>query len=399
MKRLNILLMLLSLMVGGCKDGNRSSNESDTFFIVDVKNSYPSKELILQDFMDVEYIPLETSEEFLTSAHIQAITKDFILLKENNRVSSGKISFFDRNGKGLRAFDRKGQSGEEYTNALGVVVDDENNEIFVNSHLSSKILVYDLSGNFKRSFNHKENAFYNQMEEFDQGHLICHDGSFSLVKPEEKKNCFMIVSKEDGSIKEISIPYKEKKLTVLAKKTDTGNMIYSIYNKKQIPYQDSWLLMEPSADTIYRYSQDQTMKPFIVRSPSVQLMDPEVFLYPGVLSDRYYFMQTVKNEFDFEKGTGFSVTELVYDRQEGAIFECLVFNGDFIRKIPMSLVYQVPIAPIIINNDEIAFLTRLEAPDLMEAYGAGKLRGKLKEIAAGLDEESNPVIMLAKYKK
>lgn len=29
----------------------------------------------------------------------------------------------------------------------------------------------------------------------------------------------------------------------------------------------------------------------------------------------------------------------------------------------------------------------------------GKLKGKLKEIASHLDEESNPVIMLAKYKK
>jgi hypothetical protein len=35
----------------------------------------------------------------------------------------------------------------------------------------------------------------------------------------------------------------------------------------------------------------------------------------------------------------------------------------------------------------------------MEAYKEGKLKGKLKEIAAGLKEDDNPVIMIAKNKK
>ena len=63
------------------------------------------------------------------------------------------------------------------------------------------------------------------------------------------------------------------------------------------------------------------------------------------------------------------------------------------------MVYEVPIPPVIVNNDGIAFMTRLDAADLVEAYKKGQLKGKLKEIAATLDEESNAVIMLAKYKK
>ena len=35
----------------------------------------------------------------------------------------------------------------------------------------------------------------------------------------------------------------------------------------------------------------------------------------------------------------------------------------------------------------------------LSRHERGELNGKLKEIAATLDEESNPVIMLAKYKK
>jgi hypothetical protein len=126
-------------------------------------------------------------------------------------------------------------------------------------------------------------------------------------------------------------------------------------------------------------------------------MEPEVFLFPGVLTDRYYFMQTIKKEFNFATNTGLPRTDLMYDKQEKAIFECAVYNGDFTDKKPMSLVYEYPMFTF--ANSEIAFIKRLEAGDLIDAYKEGKLNGKLKEIAAGLDEDSNAVIMLAKYRE
>lgn len=65
----------------------------------------------------------------------------------------------------------------------------------------------------------------------------------------------------------------------------------------------------------------------------------------------------------------------------------------------MNLVYEFPIPLVIINRDKIAFMTKLEASDLLEAYEGGKLRGPLKEIAANLKEDDNPVIMIARYKE
>jgi hypothetical protein len=96
-------------------------------------------------------------------------------------------------------------------------------------------------------------------------------------------------------------------------------------------------------------------------------------------------------------GTSYPRTDLVYDRQEKAIYEYAVYNDDFTNKKPVNMVFR---DITLINNNEIAFMQRLEAYELVEAYGKGELKeGKLKEIAATLDEESNPVIMLAKYKK
>ena len=69
--------------------------------------------------------------------------------------------------------------------------------------------------------------------------------------------------------------------------------------------------------------------------------------------------------------------------------------------------FGVPIANLVdeifdltvFNNDEIAFTWRINTPELVEAYQEGHLKGKLKEIAAGMHEEDNPVIMVAKYKR
>ena len=51
-----------------------------------------------------------------------------------------------------------------------------------------------------------------------------------------------------------------------------------------------------------------------------------------------------------------------------------------------------------INNNGIAAVQTLSAGQLVEAYQEDGLQGRLKEVAAGLDEESNPVVMLVKYK-
>lgn len=53
----------------------------------------------------------------------------------------------------------------------------------------------------------------------------------------------------------------------------------------------------------------------------------------------------------------------------------------------MNLVYEIPIPPVIVDNEEIAFMTRLDAYNLIEAYEKGELKGRLKEIAAELDED------------
>ena len=384
MKRANILLTALLLTLAGCSGGKQSA---DDLITIDVSKSYPKKELILQDFMDVEYIPLETNDEFLTQGAVQDVGKEYLLVK--NRNNDGEIFIFDRKtGKGLRKINRQGQGAEEYTRINGMILDESNSEIFVIS-MGNKILVYDLYGQFKRCLNLDREV--SSVFDYDKSNLIGYDMSDYHNKGKDRsKSYHVIISKQDGSItREIFIPFK----TINTPIVTNGDGFVANYSYQIRLSHGKCTLIETSADTLYNYAPDGTLSPFIVRTPSAQAMTPEVFLYMGIYTDRYYFMETVKNVFNFEKGNGFFADVLMYDKEEKAIYQVTVCNGDYAEKRPVAMTAK----PI---NRDVENVTSLNASQLVEIYKKGQLKdGKLKEIASRLDEEDNPVIMLIKQKK
>jgi hypothetical protein len=397
MNRGIIILVIFLLVLIGCGGNRQSGNESEDFITVDVKATYPKKELILQDFMDVEYIALETTGEFLCQGIVVAVGKEIILVK--NQLNDGDIFVFDRNGKGLRKINRKGRGGQEYLSVGEVILDEDNNEIFVNS--VRKILVYDFFGNFKRSLPYNEGSGYSNICNFDKDNLICKDNSFDNegltgISP------FIVISKHDGSIsKHIQISIQQKRTNT--KRINHNGVKFFAYTSNfptgsVLPYHNGWILTVYSNDTVFKYLPDHSLLPFIVRTPSIELQNAEAFLSPGTLTKRYYFLQAEKMEPEV-RGTNpmdayvvFPKTNLMYDRQENAMFECKVYNDNFSNKM------EVDIMPNVVNA-EIAFWRKLEAYELVESLEKGQLKGELKEIAATLDAESNPVIMLVKFRE
>ena len=197
-KEITTFAIILFIAAGlvGCKQ-----SDTNHLITVDVTKSYPEKELILQDFMDVEYLPLETNDEFVTQGVVMAIGNKYILVK--NRSNDGDIFVFDRNtGKALRKINRMGKGPEEYTHITNIVLEEEKNEMFINSMTTKKILVYDLFGNFKRSFKHTEDARYTNVFNYDTDNLICYN-ELTLYKDGENRGSepyHAIISKQDGSV-------------------------------------------------------------------------------------------------------------------------------------------------------------------------------------------------------
>ena len=121
-------MFLLTGGMVGC--GTSSTQEKEDLIVVDVSKDYPKKELILQDLFDVEYIPLETTDEFVTLGWLQAIGKDVMIIR-NMFAADGDIFIYDRKGKAIRHINRKGQGNEEYAATSGVYLDDEKQQIII----------------------------------------------------------------------------------------------------------------------------------------------------------------------------------------------------------------------------------------------------------------------------
>ena len=388
MKTFIFIETILLLVMTSC---GRDTTSTDGFITVDVtKSSYsPKKELVLQDFMDVEYIPMETNDEFINQGYVNAIGEKYIIV--TNYRNDGDIFVYNRKGKAIRKINRKGQGGEEYTYITNITLDEDNNEIFVNDHFVKKIYVYDLDGNFKRSFKQKSDGgsrSYDDIFNYDKENLICYDELNNEIP-------FLLVSKQDGNItKEIKVPFKEKKLfsQILRQKEGTRAAGPGLYSRI-IPYNNNWILIEPSSDTIYTLIPDCSLRPFIVKTPPVHTMNPEFYLILRLISDRYYFMESIKNVFDFGKKEGFPRTYILYDTQEKEFSSYIVYNGDYSSKKELHMFMLSPI------NSTGGLCATLNASDLCQDYEDGKLKGKLKEIAAKLSEDDNGVIMLVKPKK
>lgn len=371
----------LLILLASCGGGKQQS--SDDIITMDVTANYPKKELILQDFMDVEYVPLETTDEFVTQSYVQDIGKKYIIL--TNYSSDGDIFIYDREGKAIRKINRKGQSGEEYSSFIEVILDEEHEELFVMDLFTSKFFVYDLEGQFKRKFESAKPCIYSNIFNYDKNNLIAYKNLSPDMESIESDH--LIISKKDGEITQtIAIPYEGIVSTVV----NSPERTIMRYSTLTIPHNNNWVVTRSSADTIYKYiPEDDSLVPLIARTPPIHTMDSHTFLFPVAITDRYYFVEVVKKEP--ESKTGYYVTPLVYDKQEKAIYNYTLYNDDFTNKVEVS--HNINFA-----SNEIAKVAKLEAFDIVEAYNNGELKGRLKEIATTLNEDDNAVLMLIKPK-
>lgn len=140
------------------------------------------------------------------------------------------------------------------------------------------------------------------------------------------------------------------------------------------------------------YTVDGTLSPYVVRTPSLKSMATPVYLQAGPETSRYLFLTTVRID---EKNSEnmFPATYLVYDKDQRKAYRYKIVNEDYPDKEILLT------AETIDHVDPSGYgFIRLRTSDLLEANEKGRLQGKLKEIAATLDEEDNDILMVMYFK-
>ena len=384
MKKLFVSAFLLAI-VASCSQ----LKEKNDVRTIDVEGDYPKKDYVLQEIADVEYVKLESNDEFVTNGIVKSVGEN-IIVTVNGGVD-GNIFLFDRNtGKALRKINKKGEGGGYYTMANEIVLDEENEELFVVDYPARKIFVYNMQGEYKRHFPFVDESYYKFTYDYSRENLM----TYKHYPPfdESEKSAHALISKADGSIvQEIGIPVGDIATPVfMGMHEKYGEITMGPSYYLTVPTVGGWLLSRPSCDTLYRYSEDGRV-PCLVRTPSIHSMKSQVFLYPTIKLGNCIFMYTQKKEVDMNTLKGFPTEELVYDEAAGEVYRPSVYNDDIIERGDISFVTE----PL---NEKIVACLPYNAADLLVLLHEGKLRGDLKRMAETLEEEDNPVLLLVKNK-
>jgi hypothetical protein len=390
----SLCLLGVLLCAGSCstKSSDTGSGTDGALLTVDVEKEYPVKRIKLQDIADVEYIPMETSDEFLWAGGNNLITGDYIL---NANTAKGDITIYDRQGKGIKSFNRQGGGREEYGLYSHVMFDDDNKHIFVyDVNKTGKIFTYDMNGEFVRVIDRAEGKAYNTTVSYDANTFLTYNYSFNN---DTTSRSFLFISKETGEILgecNLTVP-TEKVISTAIKYEVEGGMGRTAFIPIPItPAGNGLILAELSNDTIFFMNAAKELRPLYIQTPSRAAMDPEIFLYVLKETKDYIFFYTVEKTYDPKKNTGFPRKVIAYDKKEKVFYTPEIYNDD-INNESQKYILSTLISP---HNSLNVDMQILNAFDLIESLENDELKGELKEVAAKLDEEDNPVVMVVNYR-
>ena len=391
--KINNLILLVSLLIMGSQVVSSQSKTGD-LPVFDFSKNYPQKKLRLQDMAEIEYVPLETTDEILLggSSVLSAVTDKYILIHESRL---GDIFVFDRKtGKLYSHFNHIGQGGMEYNWIKnGTILDEEKEEIYVCSQF---ILVYSLKGEYKRTL--KINGFENDMKilNFDDESLLIYDDV--VIDPgrenRTKKDPYRLVSKKDGSlISVLDIHFSKRYTNKIAQQLD-NNMWrpYQFYYTHNVHYGSDIVIMDISSDTLYHLSPNKGLKPRLTRTPSIHATDPRHIWIPSLTTDKFMLFGTFILDFN---SSGGQIPTLMYDFATGEVNEVSILDTEYDTRAWSRGEWEPGGDPAIAKNMCAEFI---DVSSMKEAYKGKRLVGNGMKIAKTLVEDDNPVIRIIKFK-
>jgi len=401
-----ILFITFSMFLGSCHSSTQKATVKDGIIHINILENYPSKKINLKDIADIEYVPLETTNDVLLdqTALLHYVSKNYILLIERNR---GNVYLFDRNGKVVSHFNHRGGGPEEYLVMSSVVFDEKNEEIFVFSDYGStgtgQIIAYSFTGEFKRSLKYPADLSLKAYN-FDDETMLVYDSKY-LYRDDYSKMPYMFLSKRDGNITSIlNISLSERyDNRVYFQTTDASGQLINTGAVLTIPNKLSdgqdFVIADVSSDTIYWLSKNGDLKPFIVTTPSVHSTNPHVVCTHLNKTDKYILLFIIP--FDYvalRNGETPSGKTLMYEFKTGKIYNVNNFGGDTnastVQKNIEARLIDAEVLRGAFDNDQ-KDLERLV--NIIGEEDKNKLFKGMEQFIVTLGEEDNPVVMIMKY--
>jgi len=384
MKIKNLVLLASFFLIGSLVMSCQS--KKDNLPVIDFSKNYPTKEIRLQDIADLEYIPLETTEDVLLSdnAVLTSVTDKYIIVYE---PLLGDIFVFNRTGKIYAHFNHKGQSGQEYAWIRYTIFDERNEEIFV---CNQSIQVYSLSGKYKRTLRintlQNESAVYN----FDDTALLLYDNVIidSGFEHKTKKKPYRLMSKKDGSlISVLNFHFPKRYSSSILQKEGKNERAILMYYPSSIYYGHDFMIADISSDTLYILNQSKKITPILVRKPSVHATEPRNVWTILLTTDKFMIIGEVLLDFNSKGG---KIPTFMYEFKTGKINKVEFLDSESERG---SLRFGS--SPAIAKNMTAQFM---QTPSFISMHKKIQLKGNSKESMMPQKEDDNPQVRIIKFK-
>ena len=362
----------------GCTPRNQH-NDSDLIHI-NVGRSFPVKEINLADIARIEFVQLETHDDFLFRGNPHLITENKIIFGD----WEGDILVFSRDGTPYSRFNRRGGGPEEFDQMRTVMFNEESNEIFVVA--VNRIMVYSLNGEFRRAIPLLEGAslFDAVIVSFNAELFLIYDGNDVYPAP------FSLISKYDGSVVEtIDVPIGEPLEDRISMTQGERNLIFVPWRSRIILHNDGFLLNNYSTDTLFLLSPNKELTPFLVRTPELHA-NPAITIDGFIEAGDYQIIHTTRYQIQDMRIPEFY---LMRNRTTGSVYTQRFIFDEF-RGKEVTLSFHT-IRPT--QNSRIG-LVSLDLTELQDANDEGRLSGRLQEIVESSYEFGNNVFMLLHFK-
>jgi len=393
-KKIVLYLLFLSIFIISCSSDKQLHKELS---YIDIKNDYPEKEIYLTDIADVTYLHLNTkNEDFIYKGRIDYVTQNTIIVVDR---SSQSVLFFSKDGNPKSRFNRKGQGPEEYTDVGYIMYDETTEEVFISPDFSDHIKVYSISGEYKRKLTFPQINIDGQMVFFDDQSIMVYDntnlwqnirekysGEKMVLAKQYVDSSFYLISKTDGKVLDyITLPSKN---IDLGYSDPEGGFFGQVNYARVRKSPDGLFLYNPENDTVFLYGKDRTLTPYMHKRPLLSDLNPITAMDICMDAGKFQFMSIYPYSTD---GKTPEAKDFMRDKKTGEIFRQKFILSDYKGK-------DFYINPRLPNYYENEYHFELDLFDVKEAYRENKLSGKLKELAASLNEdEDNNIFVFCSF--
>ena len=375
--------------ISEAKPSESSEAQNANFWELDVAKDYPEKTINLEDIAEVRYVPLETTDQSLIQGiHKMATSDDKIVICD---LVQNTVFIFDKDGHYINSINKEGPGPQEYSSIQNFAVDFQKEEIYICDYpLKYRILTYSFDGGFIRESKLDQKIWPSILYNYDENHLIAYD-NYNMESENANKQPYSLINKENGQVSPLPLIIENRKSNRVMTSDGDKFMSFSIDIDPMIKTDDGVVISDFALDTIYKYT-DHKLIPIGVRKNLGQ-KDLSAFC---AYSSNYALLNIVKMDVD-EKNIGDAPRKMdselfLLDWKSSSISAVTIKMSDMIRR------NEIRWDSYSKDLHESGVAHSFRASVLIKRLKEQRLNGKLKEIASTLNEDDNPVLMMAKFK-